>query len=226
MPKLKARPQWLIKLANLPFLQLPGGKLLLVSPSLVAINCIIFLLLAAANLSFSSFSPQSLYYLGVNFSPWVEQGQWWRLLSSVFLHFGLMHLAFNSISTLFLGRLLEDFVGRRIFLLVYLLTGIAGSLASFNFNKEVFSAGASGAVFGILGLFITILLANVLPKDVRNRWLKDIGVLLVINAAIGFFAPVDNAAHIGGLIAGALLGVVLLPLMKRRWLAEINQRSS
>lgn len=215
------------QLRKLPILQLPGGKLLLVSPILVVINILVFLALAGANQSFSSFDVPSLYYLGVNFSPWVEQGQWWRLFTSIFLHFGLMHLAFNCVSTLFLGRLLEDFVGRRIFLLVYLLSGIAGSLASFIFNKEVFSAGASGAVFGLLGLFIAILLANVMQAELRKHWLKQIGIILGLNLMIGLVAPVDNAAHLGGLAAGALLGTILLPLMKRRWLEQyIASRSA
>jgi rhomboid protease GluP len=191
----------------------PGFK---VSPTLALINLIIFLILCVVNLSFSQFSSQSLLLLGANFHPLVEQGQWWRLLSSVFLHLSIAHLVFNCISLLFLGRLLEPILGYGKFLLVYLTTGILAGLASFWFNDHVISAGASGAIFGLFGIFITLLLSNIFPPRLRNYWLKSIGGILVLNLAMGLFLPIDNAAHIGGLISGILAGFFILPTIKKQ----------
>ena len=76
----------------------PGYKVSLV---FAAINVVVFAVLSAMNLSLSDFSVKSIYWLGANYAPWVDQGQWWRFITSMFLHFGVMHLAFNSVSILF-----------------------------------------------------------------------------------------------------------------------------
>jgi rhomboid protease GluP len=191
----------------------PGFK---ISPAFAALNILVFLVLAAWNLSFTEYSPASLYWLGANFAPWVEQGQWWRFLTSMFLHFGLMHLLFNTVSLLFLGRILEPMLGYLPFATIYLLTGICGSAASYLFNDTVISAGASGGIFGLFGVFIAVLLTNIMRKDVRDEWLKSVGAILAINLGMGLFLPVDNAAHLGGLLTGFVLGVIMIPFIKKR----------
>jgi rhomboid protease GluP len=192
------------------------GPGFVVSPILAAVNVIIFLVLAGMNLSFSDFSIQSIYWLGANYSPWVEAGQWWRFVSSMFLHFGIMHLLFNSVSLLYLGRILEPNIGSIPFTIIYFVTGIAGSFASFTFNKDVYSAGASGAIFGLFGVFLAVLLSNIIRKDIRDEWLKSIGAILVINLGMGLLLPVDNAAHLGGLISGVVIGFAIVPMIKRK----------
>lgn len=191
----------------------PGYK---VSPLLVLVYILVFIAMAVLNLSFSEYSVESLYWLGANFSPWVDQGQWWRLGSSIFVHFGLMHLLFNSISTLFLGRFLEPLLGHSVFLVLFLAMGIGASLASYTFNKEVFSAGASGAIFGLFGIFIVLMMSNLVKPQVRTEWLKSIGVILAINLGMGLILPVDNAAHLGGLASGLVAGVIVMPLIRSR----------
>ncbi|EAR08194.1 rhomboid family intramembrane serine protease [Reinekea blandensis] len=191
----------------------PGYK---ISPLLVLIYGLVFVAMSIMNLSFTQYSIQSLYWLGANFSPWVDAGQWWRLGTSIFVHFGLMHLVFNSVSTLFLGRFLEPLLGHVAFIVVFLTTGLCASMASYVFNKEVYSAGASGAVFGLFGLFIVLVLSNLVRPEVRNEWLKSIGVILVINLGMGLVLPVDNAAHLGGLASGLVAGVIALPLIRAR----------
>ena len=187
-----------------------------VSPALVAINTLAFLALAAMNFSFTQFSNESLYLLGANFSPSVEQGQWWRFLTSMFLHAGAAHFLFNSVSILFVGKIIEPLLGHLNFLGLYLMTGIAGSAASFVFNKDVISVGASGAIFGLFGIFIAILLSNIMHKDIRDQWLKSIGAILAINLAMGLIFPIDNSAHLGGLVSGVILGFAFIPAIKRR----------
>lgn len=201
----------------------PGYK---VSPALVLINIVVFLALAIMNLSLTDYSVQSLYWLGANFSPWVDQGQWWRLLSSLFLHFGLMHLLFNSVSLLFLGRFLEPLLGHTVFFVLFLVMGITASLTSYVFNKEVISAGASGAIFGLFGIFIVLLLSNLVEKRVRQEWLKSVGVILAINLGMGLILPVDNAAHLGGLFSGLVCGLLAMPWIKMRLKAKPTIASS
>lgn len=191
----------------------PGYK---VSPALVAINVLVFIALAILNLSLTEYSIQSLYMLGANSSQWIDQGQWWRMVTSLFLHFGLMHLLFNSVSLLFLGRFLEPLLGHTVFLVLYLLMGIGASLTSYIFNKDVISAGASGAIFGLFGIFIVLMLTNLIERRVRQEWLKSIGVILAINLGMGLILPVDNAAHLGGLAAGLICGVLVMPWIRRR----------
>ena len=188
----------------------PGFK---VSPVLALINVVVFLVLCVINLSFTHFSNQSLLLLGANFHPLVDQGQWWRLLSSVFLHLSVAHLLFNCISLLFLGRLLEPILGHVKFLIAYIATGLAAGFASYWLNDNVISAGASGAIFGLFGIFIVLLLSNLFEPRVRNYWLKSVGGILALNLVLGLVLPIDNAAHIGGLISGVVAGLVLMPFI-------------
>lgn len=186
------------------------------TPVLILSFVLMFLIMSAMNLSFSQYSVQSLYWLGVNFAPWVEQGQYWRWVSSLFIHFGLMHLAFNSISIMFMGRMLEPLLGPISFIGLFLVSGIGGSAASFFFNEPVYSAGASGGVFGLFGAFAAILLSGITSREFRDQWLKTIGGILAINLVLGFVLPVDNAAHLGGLATGFVMGWLLLPGLIRK----------
>ena len=186
------------------------------SPIIVAVNVIIFLMLVAMNFSLSNFSDASLYYFGANFPHWVNHGQWWRFLTSMFVHFNLMHLLFNCASILFVGRYLEPLLGTRLFTLVYFATGICGSFASYMLNTNALSAGASGAIFGLFGVFLAILLSNLVFGSQRDEWLKTIGGIIVLNLLMGLVLPYDNAAHIGGLISGVILGFLAIPHIKRR----------
>jgi rhomboid protease GluP len=193
----------------------------LVTPLLLIANCLVFIALVAVSQSFSQFHPMTLLKFGANYSGLVEQGQTWRLLSSVFLHLSVTHLLFNSVSLVILGRFIEPLLGTSAFLAVYIAAGIVGSAASYLFNPGVLSAGASGAIFGLFGVFIAILLGKMIRPDVRNAWAKNIATILILNLGMGFFLPVDNAAHIGGLTTGIVLGLCLVPLMKKRLLRHL-----
>ncbi len=191
----------------------PGYR---ITPILIAINILVFLSLISLNGSYSNFSVQSVLQLGANYSPLVENGQWWRLLSSVFLHLSVTHLLFNTISLHILGKLIEPLLGSTLFVCVYLVTGIIGSTASYIFNQDVISAGASGAIFGLFGIFASLMLTKIFKPEIRKQMINNIGTILVINIGLSLFFPVDNAAHIGGLISGTAVGVLLLPHIKRQ----------
>ena len=149
---------------------------------------------------------------GSNFGPLTLGGQSWRLLSNLFIHFGVIHLAFNSLALWQLGPLAERLFGSAHFLLLYLLAGVAGSVASLLWNPLVNSAGASGAIFGLIGGLLAFLSRRNLgvPGGMLLALRRDLLTFGGFSLFYGLVQPgIDNAAHIGGLIAGFLAGLAL-----------------
>ena len=150
---------------------------------------------------------------GANFGPATQDGQWWRLATAMFLHFGILHLALNMWALWDVGRLVERLYGRKRFIALYLACGVAGNLLSLvvQGNRAV-SGGASGAIFGIYGALLTFLWRERKHVDRGEfRWLFGAAsVFTVVTLVMGQVIPgIDNAAHIGGLVTGALLGRTL-----------------
>jgi len=160
----------------------------------------------------SSPSGQGLVDWGANFGPYTVGGQWWRLLTAVFIHSGLLHIAFNMWCLWDLGRLAESVYGHWTFAIVYLICGLFASLASIWWNPNVLSVGASGAIFGIAGALISSFYLGEfsLPRSAIAGTLRSLlifaGYNLFFGAVIGH---IDNAAHIGGLIMGLILGALI-----------------
>lgn len=149
---------------------------------------------------------------GSNRGPLTLDGQWWRLLSSMFLHGSLLHLAFNMFALWQVGRMVERIFGSLRFAGLYLLAGLAGSLASVLWNANVNSVGASGAIFGIIGGLLAFIGRenSGVPPTVVGDLRGSIGPFLLFNLSAGFLYPhTDNAAHIGGLVGGYLAGHLL-----------------
>jgi rhomboid protease GluP len=153
-----------------------------------------------------------LIKLGAKYSPLIVSGQYWRLFTAMFLHIGLMHLAFNAYALVIIGTDMERLFGVGRFLAIYLLSGLFGSLASYAFSPSL-SAGASGAIFGLigaLGIYFAVY------RERLGRWgrarLGNIVFLIAINLFFGFINPgIDNYGHVGGLLSGIGLGWALLP---------------
>ncbi len=184
------------------------------APLFVGINVAIFVLMwLAGGMGFLSANEAVLIGFGAKVNPLInEQQQYWRLITCMFLHIGFLHLFFNNYALWMIGRELESFYGSSRFVLIYLLTGIAGSLASYLFNPKAISAGASGAIFGLFGAMVTFPLRyrKELPDLLRKGILKSILPVIVINLLIGRSAEfIDESAHIGGLMMGALLALVI-----------------
>ena len=144
----------------------------------------------------------------------IRQGQWWRLVTPIFLHGNFVHLLVNSLSLWQLGGSLERIYGSRKFFLIYMGAGIAGNLLSFQFSPTQ-SLGASGALFGLIGagLVFPIKFRNLIPVANRNKILSQLGMITIFNLGLGYSMRgiVDNSAHIGGLIGGALVALFLVP---------------
>jgi rhomboid protease GluP len=144
---------------------------------------------------------------GANYGPAIREGQYWRLVTSMFLHGGIVHLALNGWALWQLGSLLELLMGSPRMLLIYFASGIAGSLASATFTHTP-SVGASGAIFGLLGALIAFLLRRrgALTPQGKSILMQLVG-WAAINVFFGFSTPgIDNSAHLGGGAAGLLLG--------------------
>lgn len=162
---------------------------------LIAINVIIFLLGMILNLS------DTFINLFANYGPLVTEGQYYRLFTSMFIHANLFHILFNMYALYLLGSQAEGFFGKGKFLVIYILSGISGSLLSILLNQGSVSVGASGAIFGILGALLYFGYNN--RVYLGNTLIREIVPVILINLAFGFMMTgVDNFAHIGGLIGG------------------------
>lgn len=186
-----------------------------ITPILMHINIGIFLLMAIIGLGFISFKGQDLLNWGANYRPITINGQWWRLLTSTFLHGGLMHILSNMFGLLFVGIFLEPLLGRTKYLTVYLLTGILASVTSIWWYDATVSIGASGAIFGLYGIFLALLLTKVYPPDFAKSFLISTIIFIGYNLLMGLAGGIDNAAHIGGLLSGFVIGLILCPTLRQ-----------
>ncbi|KAI4370058.1 hypothetical protein MLD38_018443 [Melastoma candidum] len=140
----------------------------------------------------------------------VHRNQGWRLISCVWLHAGVIHLLANMLSLVFIGIRLEQQFGFVRVGLIYLLSGLGGSVLSSLFIRSSISVGASGALFGLLGAMLSELLTNWTIYTNKAAALFTLIVIIAINLAVGILPHVDNFAHIGGFLTGFLLGFILL----------------
>ncbi len=146
--------------------------------------------------------PLTLVLFGANYAPLVKSGEVWRLLTSIFLHAGFLHLAVNMYALYILGSQLETYIGKLKFSVIFLISGVLGSLMSVLLT-DVISVGASGAIFGLAGalLYFGYHFRLYLSNALKNQILP----VVIINLALGFIIPgIDVAAHIGGLVGGYL----------------------
>lgn len=176
---------------------------------LIVANALVFggMALFQQNLWFNR--DQDFYFMlttGANFNPYTVGGEYWRLFTSMFMHWGIIHLAVNMYALYGIGRILEPFLGSLRFFVFFLVTGLTAGLASLYFNVYVVSAGASGAIFGLYGyLIMQQVLANFRNLKVLRGIAFNFILFVVVNYAIARQLSVDNAAHIGGFIAGVIL---------------------
>ncbi len=180
-----------------------------VTTLLLATNIVFFLLL---ELTGGSTDTENLYRWGAKFGPAIQEGDYHRLAVPIFLHAGIFHILLNSFALFIFGPILERTFGPFAFISTYLVAGIFGVAASYWYSPYL-SVGASGAIFGLVGAYAVYLRSNrdLLGEEARQL-LVSLAVIIAINIAFGFFFPgVDQAAHVGGLIAGAAIAFFVAP---------------
>jgi len=176
-----------------------------VTMTLIVLNGGVF-----AGLSLSGeITPASLHRFGAQFGPSIWQGEYWRFLTTLFLHYNLLHLVFNLYALYVLGWMVEPLLGRRRFFSIYIFSGIFGSILSVSVHPDFISVGASGAIFGLAGAALAMRLFQ--SPSLKKTLFDPFGFFLLLfiffNLIMGFLQEsVDNAAHLGGLLAGFILG--------------------
>ncbi|GAB3849827.1 hypothetical protein GCM10028822_14240 [Hymenobacter terrigena] len=210
-PPAKAEPEaetWPQLLGNLLRGLLIPSRRFLVTPLLIDACLLVFGLMVFSGVSASDPTAQQLVRWGSNVTDLTLHGQPWRLLTYMFVHAGLSHLLLNILSLWLLGLLVEDRVGPLRLLLVYLACGVGGGMASLWWNTQgINSVGASGAIFGLYGLLLALLIGKklVLDKSDRRAMLGLVLYLVLSNLLSGLTGNIDNAAHLGGLATGLLI---------------------
>lgn len=184
--------------------------------AIILTNVAVFALMAASGVSAISPNIEQLLRWGADYGPLSLGPEPWRLLTAVFVHAGLLHIGFNMWCLWGLGRLAEQLLSKATYLVLYLLCGIAGNVASLWWHPNVVGVGASGAIFGVAGALITALYLGKLPipKQALRGTMQSLLIFAVFNLGFGqVVGGIDNSAHIGGFVAGLILGALIAPTL-------------
>ncbi len=180
---------------------------------LIALNLLIWLITLTQGAEFARTPADKLLLWGGNAASEVQKGEWWRLLTASFLHGSFIHVGMNMLGLYSAGVSVERIYGKRLYTLIYLSSGLMGSVLSLYFSAQnVVSVGASGAVFGVTGALLVAVALNrdTLPKAFSQQTISGIGIFILYSLLQGFsLQGIDNAAHIGGLAGGCLAALIL-----------------
>ena len=183
---------------------------------LLLLNITVFIVMVLSGLNIVSPTTKELLEIGGNRRFEVINGEYWRLLTSIFIHGGYIHLFMNLFGLGLGASLLEDVIGRTKLLLSFVLCGILASLASIYWHENTVSVGASGAIFGLYGLILAFTVFKIYPNYMRGMNWMLLGLYAGVTLLLGISGGVDNAAHFGGLISGFILGVILIIFEKEK----------
>jgi membrane associated rhomboid family serine protease len=192
---------------------------------IVGLNVLVFIAMVVSGASPLSPTREQLLHWGANWGPLSLGSQPWRMLTSNYVHIGIIHLAFNMWCLWNLGQLAERVLGRLNYVVLYTFCGLAGSLASLWFHPMTVGAGASGAIFGLAGASIAIFYLGHLPipKAAIQGTTRSLLTFVGYNLLFGLSPGIDNSAHIGGLVAGLAMGaalskhILVAPQERRTW---------
>lgn len=188
----------------------------IVTYALIAINFAVYIVLAVLSQNFINIDTGVLVQAGAQVNILVSQGQYWRIFTAMFLHFGILHIGLNMLSLFFIGPAIEVFYGKWRYLLIYLVSGIVGGILTyFTMPFNTIAAGASGAIFGVFGALGIFFFVNrrLLGGGLIGQWV----FWLALNIVWGFSSPgIGIWDHLGGLVAGIILGFILMPHLRPR----------
>ena len=183
-----------------------------VTQIILGINVAVFLGMALSSSAAMNFPVQELVVWGANVGALTFSGEWWRLLTNIFVHGGLLPHRLQHVGLWNLGALCESLYGRWTYAAIYLICGVGASLASAAWHPHTPSVGASGAIFGLAGALIAAFKLGEfsVPRSALSGTLRSLGAFVVYNLIFGAIIPgIDNTAHIGGLITGLLVGALI-----------------
>jgi rhomboid protease GluP len=189
-----------------------------VTQIILGINVAVFLGMALAGSTVMGFSIQESIRWGANVGALTLSGEWWRLLTCVFVHGGLIHIAFNMWCLWNLGQLCESLYGRWTYVAIYLICGVGASLTTAAWNPSRASVGASGAIFGLAGALLAAFKLGEfsVPRAALSGTLRSLGAFVVYNLLFGLLPGIDNTAHVGGLITGLIVGALIALIAPRQ----------
>jgi rhomboid protease GluP len=199
-----------------PFSIIIPVKNYFITPILLLINVFLFFTMFFSGVRFFSPKTQDIISWGGNYGTLTTNGEWWRLVSSYFIHIGFLHLAANCFALAYVGLFLESHLKRIGFLSLYLFCGLFASLTSLYWNENLVSAGASGAIFGMYGLLLVFLATKTVQKKLNSNTIFFIIFFVTINLLGSFKEGIDGAAHVGGFVSGILFGAVFVLLKKHQ----------
>jgi membrane associated rhomboid family serine protease len=187
-----------------------------VTTTLIAVNIGVYLLELLLGGRING-TENRIYEEGVLFGPLVAEGEWWRLLTSAFLHYGPLHLGLNMIVLYFVGPALEEYLGHWRYLLLYLVSGLAGAAGAIIWSPNALTVGASGAIWGIMGAALIFEWRRIYVFGGQAMG------LVVFNLVITFLIPgISIGGHIGGLIGGGLAALAFIYLRRMPALAILS----
>ena len=183
-------------------------KYMMLTNILIAINLLVFLISAWISKNIFNIDIYTLIIMGAKVNSLIDKGQVWRLITCAFLHGGLIHIFFNMYALKILGPEIEYVYGKIKYLVIYLLSAIEASIFSYIFGPQSVSVGASGAIFGLFGAMLIFGIKH--RKQMGKAYMMNILQVIFVNVIIGISSSnIDNAAHFGGLIIGALIALLL-----------------
>ncbi|SFS09778.1 Membrane associated serine protease, rhomboid family [Granulicella pectinivorans] len=204
-------PEYLPPLDPTPAQVIPQS-FFIVTWTLIALNVLVYAAMCLKGISPISPTSTDVLPWGADFGPLTLTGEWWRILTSTFLHFGILHIGMNMYILYQVGPFTELLYGRTRFLILYLLAGLGGSIVSLAIHPLTTSAGASGAIFGVYGALLAFLVVQrgIIPAERSKSIAQSAGVFLLYNLFFGLSSKTtDLSAHGGGFVAGFLCGVFL-----------------
>ena len=193
--------------------------------SLIGLNLLFYAITILYTGSVVDMPAGGLVDLGAIYGPFVVvEGEWWRLLTAMFLHGGMTHLLMNMFSLYIIGRPMELYFSPKSYLSLYFLTGIVGGLVSIAVHPETVAIGASGAIFGVFGALSGYFFAYRRELgEHAQQFMKDFALIIGINLILGFSIPnIDVSAHAGGLVSGLIGGLIVARHPERLWVFMIG----
>lgn len=191
------------------------SKSYLVTPFIAYANALVFAAMVLCGISPLHPAVLSLLHWGGNLRFADTHGEWWRLFTYMFVHAGFTHLFMNAFALFYIGMFLEPLLGKFRFISAYLLSGMCAGLLSIIMHNNSVGVGASGAIFGMYGVFFSVLTTTHIQKTMKKTMLRSILFFIVFNLFSGLQGNTDNAAHIGGLLSGIIIGYTYYPGMAK-----------